>query len=165
MEEKIIENLCDKIEKRNPKVEKVKRELEKISNRGRIKWGKCSPLVSAVHAKRKDLIKLMIEDFGFDVDSSCEMRPASALLVAIVTSDEDMTRFLVVEMKAKVNINYHNSFWKATPLIFAIWNSKLQMVKLLVEEFGADVNFKASTNKDGSNPFLALHMAIYNKKE
>jgi hypothetical protein len=46
-------------------------ELEKISNRDRPEWKCFSPLVSAVRAKPKDLIKLMIEDLGFDIDSIC----------------------------------------------------------------------------------------------
>ena len=72
-----------------------------------------------------------------------------------------MVRFLVLEMNAKVNINWPYSYQTVTPLMCAIFVDNLQMAKLLVEELGADVNFKVSLIKDGSSPFLALHMAIF----
>jgi hypothetical protein len=76
---------------------------------------------------------------------------------AIESSDEDMVRFLLVEMKAEVNICRLSC---SSPLIFAIERNNSQMVKLLVEELGADVNFQVSKNEDRSSPFLALHWAI-----
>ncbi len=160
MEDEIlkIKRLCLNISSNNPSVEEVKKELEKISNRGRSEWGNHSPLVSAVKAKRKDLIKLMIKEFGFNADSTCEQYSYSALSTAIKNDDEDMVRFLVVKMKAKVNTN---KYVCSSPLTLAILHNRLQIVKLLVEELGADANFKVSHKEDGSNPFLALHFAIY----
>jgi ankyrin repeat protein len=156
MEDKLaIKHLCLNISSNNPSIEEVKQELEKISNRGRSDWGELSPLVSAVAEQRKDLIKLMVEDLGFDINSTCASY--LALKKAIESSDEDMIMFLVVEMKAKVN-NCRLSC--SSPLIFAIERNNLQMVKLLVEELGADVNFEVSKNEDGSSPFLALNWAI-----
>ena len=153
MAAKKLRSLCDKIELNNPSLEEVKKDLEKICKNGRPFL-----LVEAVKARRKDLIKLMIEDFGFDIDSSC--RTDSALTAAIYYNDEDMVRFLVVEMKAEVNINSSAYYYSLSPLIRAMDRKNFQMVKLIVEELGADVNFKVSTNEDGSSPFLALHMAI-----
>ncbi len=163
MEDEILQKLCLDISSNNPSVKDVKKELEKISNRGSSECRDHSLLISAVKAKRKDLIKLMVMDLGFDIDSMCKNTIitndfGSVLSKAIFNYDEDMVRFLVVEMKAKVNTN------KCTigcPLTFAILLNRLQIVKLLVEELGADVNFKVSRNEDGSNPCLALHWAIY----
>jgi hypothetical protein len=177
MEDEILRRLILNISSNNPSVESVKRELEKISNRGRSEWdiGKSiifrfgffsartyHPLFSAVLAKRKDLIKLMVEDLGLDIDSrdvSSRNSYHSALSTAIENNNEDMIRFLVVEMKATVNINYCRARWPS-PLICAIEFKEFQIVKLFIEEFGADVNFKVSHY--GSDPFLALHWAIYN---
>ena len=160
MEKEILRSLCSGIKGSNPSVEEVSKELEKISDRGRSYWDAFSPLVSAVQVDRKDLIKLMIEDFGFDVDSFGATTD-SALITALQDGNRDLVRFLVVQMKAKVNINFYRRRW-LTPLINVLgthYNSK--MVKLLIEELGADVNFKASKNEDGSNPYLALHWVIW----
>ncbi len=154
MENEILKRLCQNISSNNPSVEEVKKELEKISNRGRSKLKEHSALISAVKAKRKDLIKLMVMDLGFDTDYTY------ALSAAIENNDEDMVRFWVVEMKAIVNTN-KCSYGCPSPLTNAILHNRLQNVKLLVEELGADVNFKVSRNEDGSRPFLALHWAIY----
>jgi hypothetical protein len=167
MEEEIIVKLCQKISNNNPSAEEVKKELEKISDRGRSEWGEHSPLVSAVSAKRKDLINLMIKDLGFDIDSIIKYTNhkngyffQSVLSQAIFKNDEDMVRYLVVEMKAKVNTN-KCIYGCPSPLTKAILHNMLPIVKILVEELGADVNFKVSRNEDGSDPFLALHFAIY----
>ncbi len=158
MEDEKLEKLCIDISSNNPSEEEVKKELEKISDRGRSEWKEHSPLVSAVKAKRKDLIKLMIKDLGFDIESTCGTY--SALSKAIENDDEDMVSFLVVEMKAKVN-TIKCDYGCPSPLTFAILLKRLQIVKLLVEELEADVNFKVSHHDDGSDPFLALHWAIY----
>jgi hypothetical protein len=160
MENEILKRLCQNISSNNPSVEEVKKELEKISNRGRSKWREHSALISAVKAKRKDLIKLMVMDLGFDTDYTYPYSTSSALSAAIENNDEDMVRFLVVEMKAIVNTNKCSNGCPS-PLMYAIDHKRLQIVKLLVEELGADVNFKVSRNEDGSDPFLALHWAIY----
>ena len=161
----LIEKLCKDIPGKNSSVVQVKQKLEKISNRGRSKWWCYSPLISAVKAKRKDLIKLMIKDLGFNINSNCENLQerntfTSALSKAIEKNDEDMIRFLIVEMKATVNINYCREKLQS-PLICAIKLRKFQIVKLLVEQLGADVNFRVSRIEDGSRPFLALHAAIF----
>jgi ankyrin repeat protein len=158
MEDEILEKLCLDISSNNPSTKEVKKELEKISDRS--EWGNHSPLVSAVKAKRKDLIELMIQDLGIDIDSiSTKSIFESVLSQAIENDDEDMVRFLVVEMEAKVNTN-KCLFACPSPLTYAILHNRLQIVKLLVEELGADVNFKVSHKEDGSNPFIALHWAI-----
>jgi hypothetical protein len=162
MEDEILKRLCLNISSKNSSVEEVKKELEKISNRGRSEWREHSPLVSAVEAKRKDLIKIMIMDSTYYNFFFCI---SSVLSTAIENNDEDMVSFLVVEMKAKVNTNKCGYFFDflggPSQLTFAIYHKKFQIVKLLVEELGADVNFKVSHNEDGSRPFLALHWAIF----
>jgi hypothetical protein len=166
MEDEILEKLCLNISSNNPSVEEVKKELEKISNRGRSEWIEHSPLDSAVKARRKDLIKLMIKDLGFDIDSiqkntsSKFVNDFDSVLSQAILYNDDMVRFLVVEMKAKVNTNKCTYAWPS-PLTAAISLNSFQIVKLLVEKLGADVNFKVSNDEDGSDPFLALHWAIY----
>ena len=146
----------------NLSVEEVRKELQQIYTSD---WqGFYSLLVFAIERKRKDLIKLMIEDLGFDIDSKGQSFSNFALTVAIQKNNEEMVRFLVVEMKAKVNINQSGNGWK-NPLIFAIDFNRVAIVKLLVEELGADVNFKLSRLGDGSNPYLPLHVAIYQERK
>ena len=163
MEDEILEHLCDQIETNKPSIKEVKKELEKISNRGRPEWGEYSPLYSAVKADRKDLVKLMIEDFGIDVESKFgNFYDCSALQIAICHCKDEMAKFLVFQMKAEVNVNSWE-FPSQTPLIDVIRDAAkgLERVKFLVEDLGADVNFKASRFEDGSSPYLALHMAIF----
>ena len=155
MEDEILEQLCLNISSNNPGVEEVKKELKKISNRGRPKWGKHSPLVSAVEAKHKDLIKLMIKAFRFDVDSKCDQSPYCALAAAIFNDDEDMVRFLVAEMKAKVG----------TKIRYALKRYNLKILRLLVEEFGADVNKETSLVSMKSTSYLPLHCAIFQEQK
>jgi ankyrin repeat protein len=165
MEEEILQNICHKIKYNNPNVEEVRKELLLISNRGRLEWqGLYSPLDFAVESKRKDLIKLMIKDLGFDIDSNCDNFSNFALTAAIKNNDEEMVRFLVVEMKAKVNINQSGN-GRGNPLICAIDFNRVAIVKLLVEELGAEVNFKLSRHEDGSNAYLPLHVAIYQERK
>ncbi len=168
MEEKLLGKLCNTFSSLT--VAEVKCTLVKISNKHRSVWEKYSPLVSAVEAKRKDLIQLMVKDLGFDIDSICKQTfyfsgayLYSALSKAIENGDEDMIRFLIDEMKATVNINYCREKLQS-PLIYAIRLRKFQIVKLLVEQLGADVNFRASRTEDGSNTFTALHASILNNR-
>jgi hypothetical protein len=149
MEDEILEKLCLDIFSNNPSVEEVKKELEKISNRGRLKWGKHSPLASAVTAKRKDLIQLMIKEFGFNADSKHDRHPYAALTAAIFNDDEDMVRFLVAEMNTNIG----------SKIRYALKRYNLPLTKLLIEEFGADVNAKVFSTK--FTTFLPLHWAIY----
>ena len=145
----------------NLSVEEVRKELQQISTSD---WqGFYSLLVFAIERKRKDLIKLMIEDLGFDIDSKCDNFSNCALTAAIQNNDEEMVRFLVVEMKAKVNINQSGNGF-GNPLIFAILLNRVQIVELLVEELGAEVHFKLSRHEDGSNAYLPLNVAIYQER-
>jgi hypothetical protein len=163
--------------------EELRNRLEKVGNLGRPDWGSRSPLKSAFETNRQDLVEVMVKRSRIKIDSSFDhngfpvtrssptqtvpLTKASVLSYAALTweddtvralENEDRVRFLVYEMKAKVNININGT----TPLIAAICSHSrnLSMVKLLVEELKADVNFRASINRDGSNPYLALHAAI-----
>jgi len=163
--------------------EELRKRLENVGNLGRSDWGSQSPLKSAFETNRQDLVEVMVKRFRIKIDSSFDdngfpvtrssptqtvpLTKASVLSYAALTwtddtvralENEDRVRFLVYEMKAKVNININGT----TPLIAAIcsYSRNLSMVKLLVEELKADVNFRASINRDGSNPYLALHAAI-----
>jgi hypothetical protein len=180
-EMKILQDVCFRIEEKRGYLlqvfktrissKYVRTELEKISNRDRPEWKCFSPLVSAVRAKRKDLIKLMIEDLGFDIDSICTetvlsfgVVHLSGMSIAIDTDDEDMVKFLVVEMKAKVENNQTGVIMQ-TPMLLAVAGNHLEIVKILVEELGADVNFNVSKTQSEFSPFLALHWAIYQETQ
>ena len=139
-----------------PSVAEVKSVLQKISNLGRRKW-QHSPLGAAVHSRRQDLIKLMVNDFGVDLDSEGEFGTALSYAISFSNGKTDMIKFLVNEMKAKVE-NERSSWLPA--LYDAIEYKNLSIVKCFVEELGADINYKGSYPK-GDKPFLALHWAIY----
>ena len=180
-EMKILQDVCFRIEEKRGYLHQVfktrisskyvRTELEKISNRDRPEWKCFSPLVSAVGAKRKDLIKLMIEDLGVDIDSICTENilffgvvHLSGMGIAINSNDEDMVRFLVEEMKAKVD-NNQNGVIRQTPLLLAVAGNHLEIVKILVDELGADVNFNVAKTQGQFSPFLALHWAIYQETQ
>jgi hypothetical protein len=84
--------------------------------------------------------------------------------IAIDNDDEDMVRFLVVEMKAKVD-NNQTGVIRQTPLLLAVAGNHLEIAKILVEELGADVNFNVSKTQGEFSPFLALHWAIYQETQ
>ena len=149
--------------------EELKYYLEPLNNRGRSDWGQLSPLYCAIQNRRQDLIEVMVKRFGIRIDSffdtyygGCrtqnpQLTKSTALSHAASTQNEEMVRFLVDKMGAKVNINTEGT----TPLIAAIRSGfpNLPMVELLVKEFKADVNFEAK-KRGGSSPYLALHAAI-----
>jgi hypothetical protein len=60
-------------------------------------------------------------------------------------------------MSAQVNVNRPLC---CTPLSRALSLEDHQMVVLLVEELGADVNLPILTDVQGATPFLALHHAM-----
>jgi hypothetical protein len=159
MDEKIIiGQVCQKIKNRFSFFEDVKTELLMIENRGRPIWicGE-SPLEAAVNYNRKELIRMMVNDCGFDIDSESGYIKRSALQSAISKKNEYLVRFLVLEMKATVNINYPPNY---SPLCRAISLDDTPMVRLLIEELGADVNFRIFCITKEGTPFLALHHAM-----
>jgi hypothetical protein len=85
-----------------------------------------------------------------------------ALIPAVRDGNEEMVKFLVLEMNANVNIitNHKFSYWYLSPLTTAIFNSNESLVKLLIEELGADVNFRLMSADEGP-PFLPIHVAMY----
>jgi hypothetical protein len=156
MENDMIIALHNKIFHGNPSVAEVKSDLQKISNLGRRKW-EDSPLGAAVRSHRQDLIKLMVNDFGVDLDSEGGLGTALAYAIRFSNGKTDMIKFLVVEMKANVENDRSNSL---PALHRAVAFKHLSIVKCFVEELGAGINCKGSYQK-GDEPFLALHMAIY----
>ena len=91
--------ICEKIANENPSLEEIKSDLLTLKNRGRKEWP-LSPLVSAVHAKREDLLLMMIQDFGFDVDSINKGDDQSwcALAAAVQDGNEEMVKRLVTRL-------------------------------------------------------------------
>jgi hypothetical protein len=91
-----ISKICEKIANGNPTIEEIKTDLLQIKNKGRKEWP-LSPLVTAVHSKREVLIMMMIQDFGFNVDSINKEDEHSwcALAAAVQDNNEEMVRRLV----------------------------------------------------------------------
>jgi hypothetical protein len=94
-----LDRICETIANENPSIEEIKKDLLQIKNRARKEWP-LSPLVSAVHAKREDLLLLMIQDFGFDVDSINKGDDQSwcALAAAVQDGNEEMVKRLVTRL-------------------------------------------------------------------
>lgn len=73
-----------------------------------------SPIVAAVRAEKKGkgLLKMMIEEFGLNINSTVKDEGDGwcALAAAIVKEDEEMVRFLVQDLGADVNILKHQIY-------------------------------------------------------
>jgi len=88
-------------------------------------------------------------------------KPWCALLEAVKRSNAEMVKFLVLEMKANVNITYSVPYSSAgSPLTTAIEHCDESMIKLLIEELGADVNIRLKKTKSGPS-YLPIHVAMY----
>ena len=93
-------------------VQDVIEHLCNLNLRDQIEFESCqSPLVAAVEVDRKDLLTLMIEEFGLNVNSTVKNSGDywCALAAAIIKKDEEMVQFLVKDMEADVNILRHSS--------------------------------------------------------
>jgi hypothetical protein len=91
-----VYKICENIAVGNPSIEEIQNDLPNIQNRGRREWPH-SPLVSVVHAKREDLLLLMLQNFGFDIDSINKGDDQSwcALAAAVQDGNEEMVKRLV----------------------------------------------------------------------
>jgi len=73
-----------------------------------------SPMVASVRADKngKELLRLMIEEFGLNINSTVKDEGDGwcALAAAIVKEDEEMIRFLVQDLGADVNILKHQIY-------------------------------------------------------
>jgi len=101
-------------------IQDVNENLSNLNLRGQIEFeNDQSPLVAAVEANRKDLLTLMIEEFGLNVNSTVKNGGDRwcALAAAIVKQDKEMVQFLVNDMEADVNILIHlrRSYLKFEP--------------------------------------------------
>ena len=91
----------------------------------------------------------------------CSVTSWYALATAIGQSNKEMVKFLVLKMKAKVNITHQNSdFTTGSPLTIAIWCCNETMIKLLIEDLGADINLRLEMKASG-RVFLPLHVAMF----
>jgi hypothetical protein len=93
-------------------IQDVSEHLSNLNLRGQIEFeNDQSPLVAAVEANRKDLLTLMIEEFGLNVNSTVKNGGDRwcALAAAIVKQDKEMVQFLVNDMEADVNILKYSS--------------------------------------------------------
>jgi len=85
------------------------------------------------------------------------------LTTAIIQSNEGMVKFLVLEMKANVNLNRQTSHLsEECPLTTAILYCNETMIKLLIEDLGADVNIRLKATDLGP-AYLPIHVTIYHE--
>ena len=122
-------------------------------------------------------IKEMIE-MGANINSKTAMKGITALIIAIETEDEDFIKF-VLKKGADVNIKIQNKYLAIpgyfeylakygnfadtanngiTPLMKACIIENLGIVKLLIEEYGAEINVQNDIQK-----WTALDFAIFTK--
>ena len=122
-------------------------------------------------------IKEMIE-MGANINSKTAMKGITALIIAIETEDEDFIKF-VLKKGADVNIKIQNKYLAIpgyfeylakygnfadtanngiTPLMKACIIENFGIVKLLIEDYGAEINAKNDIQK-----WTALDFAIFTK--
>lgn len=128
-----------------------------------------SPLVTAAKHGRYDLVELMVRTLGFDVNAFEEVTGMNPLAAAVESRNTEMVRYLVKELGAKVDSPLMLELvpgkkFKCSSLALAVDKnlSDPEMWKLLVEEFGADVNLALEV--EGHTTSLLNH-AIYRIKD
>ena len=83
------------------------------------------------------------------------------MTTAVKQTNKEMVMFLVLEMKANVNITIPSSYsMEISPLVAAISNWNETLIKLLFEELGANVNFCLKRTDSGPE-FLPIHAAMF----
>jgi len=84
------------------------------------------------------------------------------LTTAVANRSESMVKFLVLEMKANVNIiNMKDKFFSGTSaLTTALFCFNANMIKILIKELGADVNINLKRSITSKDIFLPLHYAM-----
>lgn len=153
-----IEELCRVIEKQNPSLSESHALLSKIPNTHRKEWPGSSPLISAVKKDRKSLVSQMIFQFQIGINSTTKyIRNGEwcALAAAVHGENFELAKYLVSK-SANVNVTKKS----ASIISDAILKDNFEAVEFLVRELSANVNIKLSTNADGSNPYLPLHLAM-----
>jgi ankyrin repeat protein len=90
-----------------------------------------------------------VKVFDHNIDSL-----VTALILAIKYEDQESIRSLIAK---QLDINERDDEGDWTPLMYAVHESSLQIVKFLVES-GADVNLRGSTKP---NEDFALNLAVY----
>lgn len=102
------------------------------------------PLFIAVDHSRTDLLEMMVNEFGFFIESELNETGfvATPFVHAARNGKLDVARFLVQNLKSDVNRT-----WKEAPtsadtsvLDFSIQSGRLDDAKLYIEELKADVN-------------------------
>ena len=106
-------------------------------------------LESAASAARKDVIKAIVNSFDCDIESMSRGLLCGALSKPNSTS-LDMLHFIVGELGAKVDVGWDGD----TPLLVAIVRGEFELLRVLVEDLKADVNFPAEHGD------LPLHTAM-----
>ena len=98
-------------------------------------------LRTSAHAARKDLIRAIVKGFNCDVET---MSRGLFLRILYATNvNMDMLKFAVHEMGSKVDIKIFDPYTKSYvfPVTRAIRSDNFDLLKALVEDFKADVNY------------------------
>jgi hypothetical protein len=156
-EKEKIETVCNLIEKGTGTKKEIVDLLKKIPRRSRLEWPTRCPLVSVVKSGKKTLANELIYGFGFDINSTTqEWNDGNwcSLGAAIHSENLDLARYLLFSKEIDLNAIRNNI------LKDAIHFSNVKSVQFLLDEVGADVNFKMWIDENRAKQFLPIHLAI-----
>ena len=164
-EQELLQKLNQLITAKTCSLEEIRNILAKIPSKSRPTWNHESPLVWAVLSNNKVLVRLLIEEQKFNVNSKSLASTGGsydwcALGSAIKTKNEEMAKFLVFEMKADVNI-------KKTPadniLTAAIFEGNFWAVTFMVKELNASLEYSLKMVTDPSITYThyPIHWAMW----
>jgi ankyrin repeat protein len=94
----------------------------------------------AIEKGHLDVIKVLIE---FSVDFDVADNAGKTPLFEAVDSDQEGMALILLKMGARVNCT---NYYGHTPLYYAARDGNLDLVKLIVEEGKADVDFHGRNN-------------------
>ena len=139
----LIVQLCRDIkdQRRVVSAEAVVKVLRDVPSDYRQKNKCCEGVLrDSAMAERKDLIRAIVKTFNWDVETMSRGLFRGILYAPGVNMD--MLKFAVHEMGSKVDIKIFDD----SPVTFAIRSNNFDLLKALVEDFKADVNFGNEVN-------------------
>ena len=102
-----------------------------------------TPLMIVIDNKYNDIAKILI-DKGAEIDKQNKYAAENTITYAIIADNIEIVGYLIE--KDKKNLNLQDSKYGETPLMCAVVNGKVDIIKILLDH-GADVNIKNKFNK------------------
>ena len=155
-ETELISSICDLIEYGSGSRKEIIALLWEMPQRSRQKWRARCPLISAVKVGYMSLVKEIINELNFDINSTTlEWYDGNwcALGAAIHSQNFCLARYLL----SSKGLNLNNI--KTKILEDAICLNKDKSVKFLLKEVGANAN-ATMFDENFAKPFLPIHLAI-----